>query len=196
MLLHETRQALHVLNRRLRQDAMAEIENMPRASGSTAKNIFRTRLYFFPVSEEKHWIEIALHRALVIEASPAFIEWNAPVESNNVGSRFAHRWQKRGAIGAKVNNGHSRLLQLLHHAGDVREDGAAIVFHAETSHPAVENLDDVGSRAHLIGGVGRRDGDELAHECIPVGGTVVHHFLGVDVIARTSAFNHVTGKSE
>src|ERR1035437_4751707 len=132
----------------------------------------------------------------MIQAGPAFVERDAPVESDDVSSGFFHRGQKRGAVGAEINDGHSGFLQLLHHAGDVGEHVAAIVLDAEASHPTVENLDYVGAGAHLIGGVGSRNDNQFAHERVPIGGRVIHHFLGVDVVARASALDHVAGKSE
>ena len=61
--------------------------------------------------------------------------------------------QKRGAVGAEINDGHAGFLQALHHVGDMRQDIAAIVFDAEAADPAVENLDGVGAGAHLLGGI-------------------------------------------
>ena len=132
----------------------------------------------------------------MIEASPTFVERDAPVESDHVRSGLFHRGKKRGAVGAEVNDRHSGLLQLLHHAGDVGQNVAAIVFHAEASDPAIENLDDVGPGADLISGIGGGHDDQFAHQRVPVVGRVVHHFFGVDVVARASAFDHVAGEGE
>ena len=37
---------------------------------------------------------------------------------------------------------------------------------------------------------------QLAHQRIPVAGRVVHHLLGVKIVARAAAFDHVAGESE
>ena len=81
-------------------------------------------------------------------------------------------------------------------AGYVRQDVAAIIFHAEAADPAVENLNYIGSGAHLRGGVLGGDIDQLAHQLIPVCRRVVHHLLGVEVVAGASAFDHVAGQGE
>jgi carboxymethylenebutenolidase len=175
---------------------VAKIEDVARASGSAAEDVFRARLQFLPIGEEQNGIEIALHRALMTEASPAIVERDTPVEPDHVGSSLFHGGQERGAVGAEINDGRASFLQLPHHAGDVGEHVAAIVFHAEASDPTVENLNHVGAGAHLLGGVGRGDDNQFAHQRLPVGGRVVHHFLGVDVVARASAFDHVAGEGE
>ena len=175
---------------------MAEIEDVAGASGGASQNVLCARLQLRPVGEKKNWIKIALHGAFVIEARPTFVERDAPIESNDVRSSLFHGGQQGGAVGTEINNGYSSFLQLLHHGGDVGKDVAAIVFHAEASDPAVENLDDVGPGAHLIGGIGGGHRNQLAHQCVPVSGRVVHHFLGVDVVARASTFDHVAGEGE
>ena len=72
----------------------------------------------------------------------------------------------------------------------------AVVLHAEAAYPAVEDLDGVGSGAYLLSRIFTGDGDQLAHEFIPRFGRGVHHFLGVNVITRTAAFDHIAGQSK
>src|SRR5271169_2079460 len=76
------------------------------------------------------------------------------------------------------------------------KDMTAIIFHAQAADPAVEDLDDIGSGADLGGGVLSSDSDQLAHQSIPVGRGVVHHLLGVEVVAGAAAFDHVAGQGE
>src|SRR5271169_4770718 len=76
------------------------------------------------------------------------------------------------------------------------KDMTAIIFHAQAADPAVEDLDDIGSGADLGGGVLSSDSDQLAHQSIPVGRGVVHHLLGVEVVAGAAALDHVAGQGE
>src|ERR1700728_2676504 len=78
----------------------------------------------------------------------------------------------------------------------MRQNRASIIFHAEAADPTVEDLNDVGSGAHLGGGIFGGDVDQLAHQLVPRGGRVVHHLLGVEIVARASAFDHVAGQGE
>ena len=132
----------------------------------------------------------------MIEIAPAFVERDAPVEADDFGSGFIHRGQQRGAIGAKINDGRAGFLQTLYQAGHMRQNVAAVIFHAEAADPAVENLDDIGAGAHLGGGIFCGDLDQLAHQRIPVSRGVVHHLLGVEVMARAAAFDHVAGEGK
>ncbi len=132
----------------------------------------------------------------MFEIAPAPVEGDAPVEADDFSSGFIHRGKQRGAIGAKVNNRCAGFLQTLHQAADVGQNVAAIIFHAEAADPTVENLDDIGSGTHLRGGIFGGNVNQLAHQLIPVSGRVVHHFLGVEIMTRAAAFDHITGKSE
>jgi len=132
----------------------------------------------------------------MIEVAPTFVKRDAPIEANDVGSGFIHRGKKRGAVGAKINYGRAGFLEALDESGDVGQDVAAIVFDAEAANPAIENLNDIGSGADLGRGIFGGDIDQLAHQLVPCGGRVVHHFLGVKVVARASAFDHVAGEGE
>jgi len=40
------------------------------------------------------------------------------------------------------------------------------------------------------------DGDQLVHQLVPDSGRVVHHLLGMDVVAGASAFDDVAGEGE
>jgi len=132
----------------------------------------------------------------MFEIAPATVERDAPVEADDLGSGLVHRGKQRGAIGAKINNWRAGFLQTLNQAADVRQNVAAIIFYAQAADPAVKNLDDIGSGTHLRGGIFGGNVDQLAHQLIPVSGRVVHHLLGVEIMTRAAAFDHVTRKSE
>ena len=132
----------------------------------------------------------------MIEVAPAFIEWDAPVEADDFGVGLIHRGKQRGAVGAEVNNRGASFLQALDHDFDVRQNVATIIFNAETSDPAIEDLNDVGASGDLGRGIFGGDVNQLLHERIPNIGGVVHHFFRVQIVARASAFDHVAGKGE
>ena len=174
---------------------------MAGASGGLAQNVLGAALEFFPIGEEQYRIEVALYGAFVAERLPAGVKRDAPVEANDFGSGLLHRGKKGRAVGAEIDDGHSGLfladlLQAFDEVGHVRQSVAAVVFDAQAAHPAVENLDGVGSGAHLLGGILGGHGDQLLHQFVPGGGLGVHHFFGVDVVAGASAFDHVAGEGE
>ena len=149
MLLHKAGQVFYVLDWSFGQDAVTKVEDMAGASGGELKDVFGASLQFFPIREKQDGIEIALYGAAMVEGAPAPVEWDAPVEANDLGSSFIHGGKERGAVGAEINNRRSSFLQTLDEAGDVRKNVTAIVFHPETSNPAIENLNYIGAGPHL-----------------------------------------------
>src|SRR5216683_573525 len=196
MFLHKTSQILHILDRGLWQNAMAEIENVSWPSAGTAQNFLRARLQFFPAGEEQNRIQVALHGAAKFQAAPAFVQRNAPVEPNHLGSGFFHRRKKSGAIRTEINDWRSAALQALHQMGNMREHIATVIVHAQTADPTIEDLNHVRTGAHLLSSVFGDYADQLSHQLIPVRGRVVHHLLGMDIVPRSAAFDHVAGKRE
>src|SRR5581483_7222601 len=62
MLVHELGQPRHVLDRRLGEDAVPEVEDVPRAAGGALENIGGAALDLGPGSEQHVRVEIALDR--------------------------------------------------------------------------------------------------------------------------------------
>jgi hypothetical protein len=87
-------------------------------------------------------------------------------------------------------------LQILYQFCGSRQHVAAVVFHAQTSYPTIEYLNGASPGPRLLSGIFRSDRDQLAHQFVPHLRRRIHHLLGVDVIARAAAFDHVTGQSE
>ena len=128
---------------------------------------------------------------------PAFVERNAPVEADDLGSGLRHRRQQRGAVGAEVDDGNvGFFLQALDELRGRHQRVAAIVFHAQAAHPAVEDLQHVGAGAHLLGGVLGQHVDQLADQLVPDFGRVVHQLLHFEVVPRAAALDHVAGQRE
>src|ERR1700680_737684 len=146
MFLYKASQILHVLDRRLWQNAMAEIENVSRPSAGTPQNLLRARLQFAPAGEEQNRIQIALHGTPKFQAAPAFIKRNAPVEPNHLRSGFFHRGKKSGAIRTEINDWRSAALQALHQIGNMREHVETVLVHAQADDAAIEDLHHVRTR--------------------------------------------------
>ena len=63
------RQRLHVLDRRMRQNSVAQIKDVARAAVRQAKNVFGALLQLPPTGKQQYRIEIALHRVIDIPPS-------------------------------------------------------------------------------------------------------------------------------
>src|SRR5580693_520852 len=163
ILLEQKGQVFHVFYRSFREDAVAKIEDVAGVPAGESKNMFGARLQLFPIRKEQNGIQIALYRAAVLEIAPGLVEWDPPVEADDLGSGLTHRGKQCRGVGAKINYRGSGLLQTLDQVRQVGQDVAAIVFDAEAADPTVENLDDVGAGVHLGGGVLGGDIHQLAH---------------------------------
>src|SRR5258707_2386187 len=152
MFLHKTSQVLHILDGCFRQDAMAKVEDVAGPLTRTAQDIFRARLQFLPAGKEQHRIQVALHPTSMLQAAPALVQRDAPVETDYFGSRLFHRGQKSRAIGSEINDRHACLLQSLHHAGDMRQYVPAVIFDAQAPPPTVKKLDYISPGAGSLGG--------------------------------------------
>ena len=93
MLADVIAERFYVVHRSFGKNAVAEIEDMAGTSGGLAQNVLGPLLEFFPIGEEQHGIEIALHRAFQTKALPSGVERNAPVQANDFGAGFLHRGQ-------------------------------------------------------------------------------------------------------
>src|SRR5581483_5485549 len=77
---HEPHHRLHVLAGCAGNDAVAEVEDVPRAAGRLIEDLMHAGTNHLRLGEERDGIEIALNRATVIERAPGLIERRAPVE--------------------------------------------------------------------------------------------------------------------
>src|SRR5580692_1595282 len=134
---------------------------------------------------------------IVSDRSPSFIQWNAPVEPNDLGSGLRHGRQKRRAVGTEIDDGNfGFLLQALNELRGGHQYVAAIILDTQTAYPAVEDLQGVSPRAYLLGRVLCQHIDQFGDQFVPHLGRVVHQLLNFQVVPRSATLDHVAGESE
>ncbi len=69
---------------------MAEIENMAGPAGGAAENLCHATFDVFRRREQRDRIEVALHGDVVTDSGPAFVEIDAPVETDHVAAGGAN----------------------------------------------------------------------------------------------------------
>src|SRR3954470_17761446 len=74
----------------LREDAVAEVEEVPGAARGSGEHVERRRLDPLPGAEEDGGIEIPLHAALEADLVPAAVEVDPPVEADHVAAGGGH----------------------------------------------------------------------------------------------------------
>ncbi len=68
------RQRLHVIDRRRRQNAVTEIEDVPGASVCPFEHVVGAVQHAIERRQQKRRIEIALYRVVVADAIPGFVQ--------------------------------------------------------------------------------------------------------------------------
>jgi hypothetical protein len=177
-------------------DAMAEVEDMTGAAVGEGKDFADAGLEDIEGGEEGDGVEVPLNSAAGAYRTPAFVEGNPPVETEDVRCSFGHGGEHGGGVDSKVNDGDAEGLDALNELGGGGEAVLPVVGDREGTDPGVEDLDAVGASFHLLLRVGYEDSVELIHEERPCSIVRVHHLLGFDVVARTAAFDHVAGEGE
>src|SRR5579862_8273450 len=124
---NHTDYGLYAFDRGVGHDAVAEIEDVARAPPGGTENLFYTLFQNLDWSKESDGVEIALHRVVVSNRTPAFVERLSPVESDDVGPCGGHFRQQAGGFDAEVNHGHAHGLHGAHQALGRFESVVAIV---------------------------------------------------------------------
>lgn len=146
--------------------AVAEVEDMSGSSAGVVEDAARLLANDGDGSEQDGGVEVSLHGDVVAEAIPGEVEWDAPVESDDVAAGVALVFEEGAGVGAEVDGG-DVWVELREQAFHVGLDEAEVMVGCECSDPAIEELE------CLCAGVGLRvqveDGgvDEPFHEGVP-----------------------------
>src|SRR5215216_715279 len=93
----------HVFHRRLRQDAVSQIEDVTIVFTSLIQDSFSLCSKRLLVCKQDHGIEIPHYRHIVTHALPALVESDTPVESDYIAAGFPHQLQQRRCARAEMN---------------------------------------------------------------------------------------------
>src|SRR5690349_8957224 len=132
---------LNMFDRRCRQDAMAQIEDVSIAITGTTQNILHSAFDFMERSIEGDRVEVPLHGAIIADHCPGLIEMNPPIHADHIPTRLAHLPQYGCCPGAKMNQGHAFPHESLEDQLHVRLHIFGVVAGRKTPDPAVEELD-------------------------------------------------------
>src|SRR5262245_13281871 len=101
--MHVLDEKPHILDRGLGENAVAEVEDVPWATGCLLQDRLGARRDLFLSRKKNYRIEVPLHSAAMGEHPPTAIERNAPVESDDVGIRLLHEWKQGRRVCAEIN---------------------------------------------------------------------------------------------
>lgn len=124
-----------VLHRCMLQDAMAQVEYVSRAAICAAQDIVDALFDLRQRCEEHSRVQIALHRDIAFKQVPALIEWDAPVESDNVSTGALHQRQQGRRVCPEVNYGDIFRPGCLQHSLRIGQDKTLVILRAEGTYP-------------------------------------------------------------
>src|SRR4051794_21203667 len=114
--MHEVDEPLYVLDRGLRQNAVAEVEDMPGSARGALQHAIGGARENLPGCKKKRGIQVALHRDAAAHAVPRLVQGSAPVHPDDGSACLALQLQELAGVGSEVDDGNPELA-------DVGEDG-------------------------------------------------------------------------
>src|SRR2546426_9528099 len=98
---HDT---LQRLNRRLREHAVAEVEDVTGATRSALEHVAHPRLELRGRRQESHGVEVALNRLPGAHTLPGDVQGPTPVHPDHVAARTGEVRQERRRAGAEMDH--------------------------------------------------------------------------------------------
>ena len=108
------------------EDAVAEVEYVTGSGGGLIENAFGSLADLARAGEEGDRVDVALNGHVVAETGPHVVQFDAPIETDDVGAGVTHLFQQRGGVCTKIDDGHVGL----NHSDqslDVSEDELVVI---------------------------------------------------------------------
>src|SRR5690349_4072989 len=125
--MHPPGQFLNVFEWCVRQDAVAEIENVARASGSATQHVVGGSEEAIRGSEERGRIEISLDGSVVSNRCPCFIERQPPVDADHIATGVREVGENGGRADAEMDDRYAKFLHRRKNARRVRLCELAVI---------------------------------------------------------------------
>src|SRR5215470_17207030 len=177
--MNVSRDGLDVFDRCYRQDAVSEVEDVPRTAAGSFEHVVDRFENAIERCEQHGGIEIALDGAIGADAIPGLVERRAPVDADDVASRVAKLAKDRAGSDAEVDGRHAERRDPLEDALRVRQDELAIVVGVELTDPRIEHLYDVDTGFDLCSKIVADELGQLVAERMPRFWRAIHQRLRV-----------------
>src|SRR5256886_6530163 len=113
--------ALQRLDRRLRQHAVPEVEDVAGAARGPVEHVAHPLLELGERREQRRGIQVPLNRAVGADGVPRDVEGNAPVHADDVAAGAGEVGEKHGGVGAEMDHGDAGRVGPLERALAVRK---------------------------------------------------------------------------
>ena len=139
LLVDNLDQGSDMIDGRMRQNAVSQVEDMAWASAGLPQDSAGLTLDLLERGEEDDGIEVPLHGDAVAKPCPSLVQLDAPIQADHRAPRIPLEVQQRARIGPEVDRG-DRRIEPGEETCHVWLDEPPIVRRAESPNPAIENL--------------------------------------------------------
>ncbi len=137
--------SLDVLDWRLGQNAVSEIDDVPGPCAGSAQKIGNLGAKLRQGCEKRDRIQIALNGGTVADVHPRLVDIDAPVDADDIAAGGVQFAEKSARTRTEVNNGNAGGANAFDQSARIGLNEADVIFGAERAHPAIEDLN--GARA-------------------------------------------------
>ena len=106
--MNETCERLDIFDRCLGENAVAEVEDVPRPTSGTSEHVVGAFEHPIDRTQKECRVKVALDGAVVPDFVPRLVERDPPVGADDISPSLGHRVEQRGGAGAEVDDGDTR----------------------------------------------------------------------------------------
>src|SRR2546423_8222157 len=150
--MYPVHDALQRLDRRLREHAVPEVEDVARSASGPVEHVATWLLELGERREQRRRIEVPLNRPVGTDALPRDVEGNAPVHADDVAARAREVGEEHGGVGPEMDHGDARRAGQLERPLTVGKHVRRIIRRRQAPDPAGEQLQSPGAGARPGGG--------------------------------------------
>src|SRR2546426_897052 len=137
-LAHHLHYGLHVIDRRLGQNAVPQVEDVARTSTGALQQLGHAHLQLRKRCEQRRRIEIPLDGGAIADVHPRLVDVDAPVDAHYIAARRVQLAKKSGSARAEMNHRNAGGANALDQSPRIRRREAYVIVGTERAHPTVE----------------------------------------------------------
>ncbi len=136
--MHKLHQRRHMLHRRLRQNAVPQVEDMSGATAGPLQHICGPAFDLGEGGEQRYRVQVALDGDVVAQPAPGIVQVDAPIDADYIAAGLLHQLQHPVGVGPKVDDWHTGAPRSLDHLPRVGQHVFLVVAGAERADPRIE----------------------------------------------------------
>ncbi len=193
--MHRLDQQLQVFQRRLRQDAVPEVEDVSDPAARPPQHVARALANHVCRRQQHRGVEVALD-SKVADMPPPLVQRHAPVERHDVRSRLRDQLEQARRVGAEVDPRHQQRRQRVEDRARVPDHARLVIVGGQGADPRIEDLNRLRASRDLRAEIAGHRRGELAQQLIESFWLVEHEGFHAREVTRRPPFDQVAGERE